>query len=195
MRMPCELRLMVYAYLFDAGEADISIDTNKDHPNSGTSVSGYKKHHRATSRTISIRNGKDNPFECAQCGQHREHPSNPYTAAQKPNQTRTRYQMIDRSFARRCVETTYYMVNKEAYICAALMRVNRVVHDETAQLLYATHTFDFGCDVEAVKPFLSDLSPATRRLVTRIALYKKGPWMYDCWSDRCEWRSSMSPLS
>ncbi|KAJ3577658.1 hypothetical protein NPX13_g2909 [Xylaria arbuscula] len=193
MRMPCELRLMIYEHLFNAGEADVSIDT-KDNPNSGTGMSGKNKLNMATSRTISIRNGKDNPFECTQCGHHTEHPANPYSATQKPNQTRTRYQIIDRSFARRCVETTYYMVNKGGYICAALMRVNKVVHDETAHVVYAMHRFDFGCDVEAVKPFLSDLSPMVRRLVTRIALYKKGPWMYDCWSDRCEWRSMCTYL-
>ncbi|KAK5637455.1 hypothetical protein RRF57_013170 [Xylaria bambusicola] len=160
----------------------------------GTTVRSDGKHTMSTAKTksIRIRNGKDNASECARCGH--DNGEHAYTAAPKPNQTRTRYQMMDRSFARRCVETTYYMVNGGAYICAALMRVNRAVHEETAHWLYGTHTFDFGCDVEAVRPFLSDLSGATRRLVTRVALYKKGPWLYDCWSDRCEWRTMCNYL-
>ncbi|KAI1420291.1 hypothetical protein F5Y12DRAFT_136839 [Xylaria sp. FL1777] len=197
--LPCELRLMIYAYLFDAGDADLSTDT-EGNPNSGTGTKSNAKHKRTTAKTISIRNAEsDTPFPhhpaCNQCAQYREHPDNNNTSTPpKPAQTRTRYHVIDRSINRRCVETTYRMVNKGARICAALMRVSRAVYAETAGLVYGAHTFDFGCDVEAVMPFLSDLSPATRRLVTRVALYKKGPWLYDCWSDRCEWRSMCTYL-
>ncbi|KAI0907149.1 hypothetical protein F4823DRAFT_32930 [Ustulina deusta] len=196
MSIPCELRLMIYAYLFDAGDTYLNTDT-KGNPNSGTGIISNRKDKRAMSKTISIRNGEsDTPSvhpECSQCGQYREHPDTASTTP-KPTQTRTRYHLIDRSFNRRCVETTYCMVNERACICAALMRASRAVHAETTHLVYAGHTFDFGPDAEAVKPFLSDLSPATRRLVTRIALYKKGPWLYDCWSDRCEWRTMCTYL-
>ncbi|KAI1300894.1 hypothetical protein F5Y03DRAFT_363232 [Xylaria venustula] len=205
MRMPCELRLMIYAYLFDAGDADLSTDTT-DNPNSGTGLRRSRKKNASLSKIISIRNGEsDTPFihaECNKCVQlNKGYPNtssssenNNTNASGQKKSTRTRYHVIDRSFNRRCVETTYCMTNKDAHICAALMRVNSAVYAETAPLVYGAHTFDFGCDVEAVKPFISDLLPETRRLVTRLALYKKGPWLYDCWSDRCEWRTMCTYL-
>lgn len=76
------------------------------------------------------------------------------------------------------------------YICAALMRVCRLVHAETSHLVYAKHAFDFGADMEAVEPFLSDLTPGSRGMVREISLYKRGPVAgYGFDSDRCEWRA------
>ncbi|KAK8070074.1 hypothetical protein PG994_006690 [Apiospora phragmitis] len=84
----------------------------------------------------------------------------------------------------------------EFYICAALMRVSRLVHEETSHLVYAQHAFDFGADMEAVEPFLSDLTPASRGMVRAISLYKHGPVVgYGFDSDRCEWRSVCRYLS
>ncbi|KAK8044327.1 hypothetical protein PG993_004351 [Apiospora rasikravindrae] len=84
----------------------------------------------------------------------------------------------------------------EYYICAALMRVCRLVHEETSHLVYAQHSFDFGADMEAVEPFLSDLTPASRDMVRAISLYKRGPVAgYGFDSDRCEWRSVCRYLS
>lgn len=102
---------------------------------------------------------------------------------------RTRYYNVqDRSFHRRCYETTYRLDAKDMYFCAALMRVNRQIHAETAYVVYGRHGFDFGNSIEAVEPFLSDLTPATRALVTDISLYKRGPVpLYE--NDRTEWRS------
>ncbi|KAI0967039.1 hypothetical protein F4678DRAFT_447214 [Xylaria arbuscula] len=212
MRMPAELRLMIYAYLFDAGDADLSTDTT-DNPNSGTGLRRGTKSDPLLARTISIRNGEsDTPFLHAECNQcvllNKGYPNTSGNngnsnnnsdndggpSSERKKSTRTRYHVIDRSFNRRCVETTYYMTNKDAHICAALMRVNSAIYAETAPLVYGAHTFDFGCDVEAVKPFMSDLLPETRGLVKRLALYKKGPWLYDCWSDRCEWRTMCTYL-
>ncbi|KAK7943403.1 uncharacterized protein PG986_012516 [Apiospora aurea] len=84
----------------------------------------------------------------------------------------------------------------EYYICAALMRVSRLVHEETSHLVYAQHSFDFGADMESVEPFLSDLTPASRDMVRAISLYKRGPVAgYGFDSDRCEWRSVCRYLS
>ncbi|KAK8131212.1 hypothetical protein PG984_007650 [Apiospora sp. TS-2023a] len=84
----------------------------------------------------------------------------------------------------------------EFYICAALMRVSRLVHEETSHLVYAQHSFDFGADMEAVEPFLSDLTAASRGMVRAISLYKRGPVAgYGFDSDRCEWQSVCRYLS
>ncbi|KAK8018438.1 hypothetical protein PG991_007628 [Apiospora marii] len=86
--------------------------------------------------------------------------------------------------------------DEEFYICAALMRVSRLIHEETSHLVYAQHSFDFGADMEAVEPFLSDLTPASRAMVRAISLYKRGPVAgYGFNSDRCEWQSVCRYLS
>lgn len=102
--------------------------------------------------------------------------------------TRSRYHTLDRSLHRRCYETTYQLENEDAYFCAPLMRVNWAIYRETSYLIYGRHSFDFGGDIEAIEPFITDLTPASRDLLQEISLYKRGPIpMYE--SDRCEWRS------
>ncbi|KAI0517355.1 hypothetical protein F5B22DRAFT_119285 [Xylaria bambusicola] len=179
MRIPAEVRLMIYSYLFDAGEAGDSICKDEGCLKSGSDSTSSKKR----SKIISIRNRKEpTPLQS-------QAPDRGYDF--KP---RTRYHILDRSFRRRRVEVTYGMANKGAYFCTALMRVNRAVWAETSHLVYAKHEFDFGADVEAPKPFLSDLTPQTRGLVKRIAIYKRGPWLFDSWNDRCEWQTMCAYL-
>ncbi|KAK9780898.1 hypothetical protein SCAR479_02084 [Seiridium cardinale] len=103
-------------------------------------------------------------------------------------QIRTRYHVLDRSLHRRCYETTYQLATEDAYFCAALMRVSRQLYNETSYLIYGKHCFDFGGDIEAVEPFLTDLTPGSRHLIKEVSLYKRGPIpMYE--NDRSEWRS------
>lgn len=109
-------------------------------------------------------------------------------APKSEERIRSRYYTLDDLFNKRCYETTYQLKTEDAYFCAALMRANRKIYDETAHLVYANHSFDFGSNIEAVEPFLSDLTPASRELVQEISLYKRGPMpLYE--NDRCEWRS------
>lgn len=101
---------------------------------------------------------------------------------------RSRYYVIERSFHRRCYETTYCLAMPDVRFWPAIMRVNRRIYEETAYLVYGGHTFDFGSHIEAVEPFLSDLTPQSRMLVQELSLYKRGPVPpYD--HDRSEWRS------
>ncbi|KAI1841580.1 hypothetical protein JX265_004690 [Neoarthrinium moseri] len=101
---------------------------------------------------------------------------------------RKRYHVLDRSMQRRCYQTTYRLASEGVHFCAALMRVNSKIYEETSHLVYARHAFDFGSDIEAVEPFLSDLRPSSRYLIQEISLYKRGPIpLYE--NDRSEWRS------
>ncbi|KAI2622981.1 hypothetical protein GGS26DRAFT_566820 [Hypomontagnella submonticulosa] len=101
---------------------------------------------------------------------------------------RTRYYMLERTFHRRCYETTYRLETEGVSFCASLMRVNKTIYEETSYLLYGGHTFDFGSHIEAVEPFLSDLTAPSRQLIREISLYKRGPVPpYD--NDRGEWRN------
>ncbi|KAI0537077.1 hypothetical protein GGR58DRAFT_502552 [Xylaria digitata] len=194
MQIPCELRLMIYAYLFDAGEPDPNIPSSAERTGGDREKQQQKKN---SAKIISIRHSTTAMharLECEVCALEVSVPAGRTKVSPTRPARRSKYHVIDRSFNRRCVETTYRLANSGAYFCAALMRVNRRVYGEAAQLVYAGHTFDFGADVEAVKPFLEDLTDDTRALVASIALYKKGPWLYDCWSDRCEWRATCNYL-
>ncbi|GAP82973.1 putative autophagy-related protein 3 [Rosellinia necatrix] len=236
MRIPLELRLMIYGYLFDAGEAKVTIGDEGGCPGSSSSTPSTNKKARdswARTKTISIRNcDAKAPLrhgECRRCmttttttaataaavtqrqegeesdsdssssagssiittSSNLSHPGHPDAGGKR---ARTRYHVVERSFHRRRVETTYALANAGASFCTALMRASRAVAAETARAVYADHVFDFGPDVEACRPFLSDLSPATRALVRRVALYKRGPWLFDSWSDRCEWRNMCTYL-
>ncbi|KAI1638145.1 hypothetical protein F4809DRAFT_639863 [Biscogniauxia mediterranea] len=106
---------------------------------------------------------------------------------------RSRYYVQDRTkLHRRCYETTYVLATPGVRFCAALMRASRAVYGETAHLVYGRHAFDFGRDIEAVEPFLSDLTPASRSLIREVSLYKHHGPHYCCAvseSDRSEWRS------
>lgn len=101
---------------------------------------------------------------------------------------RSRYHVLDHTLHRRCYETTYQLENENIYFCAALMRVNQQIYNETSYLIYGRHAFDFGDDIESVEPFLTDLTAESRCLIQEISLYKRAPIpSYE--NDRSEWRS------
>ncbi|KAI0546367.1 hypothetical protein F4679DRAFT_587548 [Xylaria curta] len=192
MRIPAELRFMIFAYLFDAGETD-----SHDHEGYYPQSERKTKTKAAKQKIISIRNGRKDvpprlgPYKavCSHCGQ-----SVPSTRKSAPqNAKRSRYHVMGKGVMRRYYETTYSMANEGAYFCTDLMLVNRNIYAEMSHLVYSGHVFDFGADVEAVKPFLSDLTVGTRALVKRISLYKRGPWLLNA-SDRSEWRAMCSYL-
>ncbi|KAI0126048.1 hypothetical protein BJ170DRAFT_458931 [Xylariales sp. AK1849] len=101
---------------------------------------------------------------------------------------RSRYYVVDQTIHRRCHETTYQLAGENVYFCAALMHVNRRIYEETSYMVYGKHSFDFGRDIEAVEPFLTDITPFNRHLIREISLYKSAPILH-CGSDRCEWRN------
>ncbi|KAI1741275.1 hypothetical protein F4680DRAFT_72605 [Xylaria scruposa] len=192
MRIPAELRFMIFAYLLDAGETDPLVHEGY-YPRSGRKP----KIKPAKEKIISIRNGRnDIPPRvgsyitiCGHCGQ-----CMPSTHKSLPQDgKRSRYHIMGGTFVRRYYETTYFLANEGANFCTALMLVNRKIYAEMSHLVYANHVFDFGGDVEAVKPFLSDLTAGTRALVKRISLYKRGPWLLHD-SDKSEWRAMCTYL-
>ncbi|KAI1077141.1 hypothetical protein F5B20DRAFT_553330 [Whalleya microplaca] len=142
MRVPAEMRMMIYEYLFDDGG----------------------------NKCLCIRNAGADKLSSTN------------------ELSRSRYYVLARSLHRRCYETTYELGTEGVDFCASIMRVNKTIYGETSYILYKRHTFDFGSHIEAIEPFLSDLTPSSRRLIQEISLYKRGPLtMYE--NDRSEWRS------
>jgi hypothetical protein len=81
--------------------------------------------------------------------------------------------------------TTYYL-SSAVNLHTSILSVNRLLSEEATPLIYNKHTFDFGSNVEAIVPFLSDLRPSTRSLLQEIAILKKSS-VFTRDFDRCEW--------
>lgn len=128
LRLPREIRIMVYDYLLDM----------------------------CSSRDIVIHN-------------------KPKSDQLKTDQIlRSAYHVQERSFQRPLYQTTYGMKgDKELH--PAILAVNRKLRQEVAHHLYGMHSFHFGTDVEAVVPFLLDMTISTRSIIKEIAVYKKAP--------------------
>lgn len=103
----------------------------------------------------------------------------------RPSPSRTSYNIIGRDLARQSRLTTYCL-NSDVEMHTSIMRVNRKIYEETAYVLYSTHSFSFQRDVEAIVPFFGDLTPRTRSLIQEISLVKQGS-VYSRDYDRCEW--------
>jgi hypothetical protein len=76
----------------------------------------------------------------------------------------------------------------------SLMALNRQIHAEASKVLYGTYAFSFHTCVEAVVPFLSDLTPFARAQVRSLSVTKKAlPYTKEF--DRAEWASLCAYLA
>jgi hypothetical protein len=68
----------------------------------------------------------------------------------------------------------------------SLLGLNQQIHAEASKILYSTYTFAFHTSIEAVVPFLSDLTPLSRSHVRHLSITKKAlPYTKEF--DRAEW--------
>jgi len=99
--------------------------------------------------------------------------------------SRTAYNVAEHSLYRPSKRTTYHTVS-DIDMHTSVMRVNRKIYEETAHMLYSTHSFSFDRDIEALIPFFGDLRTENHLLVKEVSLVKEGTtWNMD--SDRCKW--------
>lgn len=114
--------------------------------------------------------------------------------ANRPH-TRTSYSVRADRFANRCMATTYHCVNvPHIGDNLAILRTNRQIHAEAAELMYSSYTFDFDTHIEAIIPFLRDLTPLARSYVKNIRLTKRA-LAYIKEFDRCEWENAWRYLT
>ena len=112
---------------------------------------------------------------------------------------RTKYNIVDRTFARRSYQTTYYQASK-AELEPAILAVNRQIREEASCYLYSKNMFTFGHDLEALVPFMKDRTASTRELVRQISLQKKACGGSDmepdshAWTGVCRYMKSMDNL-
>ncbi|KAF1983679.1 hypothetical protein K402DRAFT_300402, partial [Aulographum hederae CBS 113979] len=88
-------------------------------------------------------------------------------------------------FRARTMSTTYHFTSPSR-LYPAILATCAQLHDEGAELLYGTCVFSFDTHVEAIVPFLGDLTPFSRKMVRRLALVKRG-LPYEREFDRAEW--------
>jgi hypothetical protein len=74
------------------------------------------------------------------------------------------------------------------------MRANKQIHEEVAELLYSHYAFDFDNHVEAIVPFMQDLTPFSRSCIKSVRVVKRA-LAYEKEFDKCEWASAMQCLS
>jgi hypothetical protein len=150
MRVPAEIRMMIYGHLLNAG----------DH--SCLAIRNQPQRDASDKRDIH-------------------------------SKRRTRYNVLERSMLRRAYETTYCL-DSDVEMHPAILAVNRVIREEASHLLYGSHSFHFGDNIEAVVPFLGDKTTSTLELVKEIAMYKRRPGsMFE--TDSCDWVSICRYLS
>ncbi|KAJ2901982.1 hypothetical protein MKZ38_001123 [Zalerion maritima] len=107
---------------------------------------------------------------------------------------RSKYHVIT-AIQRRYMRTTYHLVaSSDSPMFPQIISVCKKVYDEASHFLYSRHSFDFGLDIEAVGPFLSDLSPSTRQLIPEIRVRKRAPNPF-LQSDNAAWDKMCGALA
>lgn len=112
---------------------------------------------------------------------------------------RTTYHVRTGPFLTTTAPTTYRVLLSPytahlRHTVPSLMRVNSQIHAEASKMLYSTYTFSFHMSVEAVVPFLSDLTPRSRASIRHLSLTKKAlPYAKEF--DRAEWAGMCAYLA
>ena len=113
----------------------------------------------------------------------------------KPVPLRSKYSVRCDRFRSACKSTTYHCVNNPRIEDQLMiLRVNKQIHAEAAELLYGSYTFDFDTHVEAIVPFLSDLTPFARSCIKSMRIVKRA-LAYEKEFDRCEWSTALRYLT
>lgn len=100
---------------------------------------------------------------------------------------RTTYRIMSGRFRACSFQTTYHLAAKSS-IYPSILGVNQQLHREASHVLYSSHVFDFGQNVECVIPFFRDLTPTALSTIKRINIVQRAlPYIKEF--DRCEWRS------
>lgn len=92
------------------------------------------------------------------------------------------------------MSTTYHCINTPRIESSGIMRVNKQIHAEVAECLYSGYTFDFDTHVEAIVPFLADLTPFARSCIKSVRIVKRA-LAYQKEFDKCEWSGALRALT
>lgn len=118
-----------------------------------------------------------------------------YAKRKREERHRCKFRYIADRMRNRSAESTYCLENgNDKELHAAILGVNRQIHNEAAHVLYSGHVFDFGMDIESILPFFQDLTPAALDSIKHMSIMKRSlPYTKDF--DRCEWRNACNFIS
>jgi len=179
LRLPSEIRLMIYGHL-------LLPSTSASLPSTAKSVhADYHdyEHQLTLSRSV---------LSTAPTLQIRT--LDP-TVSVRPGspRLRTTYAIRHDRFRARIMHTTYTLLSNPG-LHPSILGVSRQTYAEAADLLYSSYVFAFDTHVEAIVPFLSDLTPFSRARVRKVALTKRAlPYCKEF--DRLEWAAACRCLA
>ena len=192
LRLPAEIRLQIYSYLVLPHHfAELLPSLEKISQSTRDYFDYEKQQHGMDRRDIT---DLDRPVLLMRTIDPECYPAL-YPASGSKRHTRALYSVRASRFRNRCMHTTYHCVNAR-YLTdkLAILRANRQVYRECSAVLYGGFTFDFDTHVEAIVPFLADLSPTARRCIRSVRLTKRA-LAYDKDFDRCEWANALKYLT
>ncbi|OAG08102.1 uncharacterized protein CC84DRAFT_553346 [Paraphaeosphaeria sporulosa] len=175
LRLPFEIRLMVYEYLlFPSATPSSSHSTSV-----ANLLPDFHTYHSSDTN--------DTPFTLA------VRTIDPYAGVNSSRGWRLRstYHVRTGPFLTTTTPTTYRVLLSPytahlRHTVPSLLSLSHQIHAEAAKVLYANYTFSFHTSIEAAVPFFSDLTPIARDSVRHVALTKKGlPYTKEF--DRLEW--------
>nr|POF04136.1 hypothetical protein CFP56_21891 [Quercus suber] len=191
LRLPIEIRLQIYSLLVLPRRSDDLLPNHqKVHASIEDSYDYDRKQygtHRPstadlTNPTLLIRTINPTVYSTRQSKQRAPH-------------MRSAYSVRSDRFRARCMTTTYHCVNAPRIEDQlAILRTCQKIHAEAAELLYSSYTFDFDTHVEAIVPFLTDLTPFARSCLKSLRIVKRA-LAYEKEFDRAEWSAALRYLT
>ncbi|KAH8706930.1 hypothetical protein GQ44DRAFT_629354 [Phaeosphaeriaceae sp. PMI808] len=177
LRLPLEIRLMIYEYL---------LHPSKDpSTGSGTSVANLLP----DLHTYYSKDTNNDPFTL------NVRTFDPWLGMQGSRawKRRSTYHIRTGPFLTTITPTTYRILlspytSHLRHTIPSLLTLNRQIHAESSKILYSTYCFSFHTSIEATVPFLSDLTPIARCHIRHLSFTKKAlPYTKEF--DRAEWSS------
>jgi hypothetical protein len=204
LRLPFEIRLMIYEYLL--------YPSTQPCTGTGTSVANLlPDFHTLSVRTIDpwlgsqgSRSWRRRSTYHVRTGKSQFRPTITirYTNPEDPDETRVITQRRMQGCLLTCMQgpfltsstPTTYRILLSPYTAhlrqtvPSLLSLNQQIHAEASKILYSTYCFSFHTSIEAAVPFLSDLTSQARSHVRHMSFTKKAlPYTKEF--DRAEWSS------
>jgi hypothetical protein len=191
LRLPTEIRLQIYTLLvLPRRDTDLLPSYEKVHA-STQDYFDYEKKQHGTDRLITADLTRPQLLiRTIDPDRYRRRYPDTY-----PEPIRSKYSVRCGRFRGACKSTTYHCVNNpriEDHL--GILRTNKQIHAEAAELLYGSYIFDFDTHVEAIVPFLSDLTAFARSCIKNVRFVKRA-LAYEKEFDRCEWSNALRYLT
>ena len=188
LRLPTEIRLQIYALLILPRQANDLLPSHDKVFSSTQDYFDYEKKQHGTDRPA-IANLVNPTLLIRTIDPLR------YSQVVGSRHARSTYSVRCDRFRARCMKTTYHCVNSpQIGQNMGILGANKQIHAEAAELLYSSYTFDFDTHVEAIEPFLQDLTPFSRSCIKSMRVVKRA-LAYEKEFDRCEWSTAIGSLS